>query len=252
MNLEPSNIKLLAIETSTSICSVSLSVNGKIITREENTEKIHASAITVFIDEVMKQTGINYSELDAIAVSKGPGSYTGLRIGVSTAKGLCYALNKPLIGISTLQAMASGFSERIPSPLGEGAGGDGFFSSPLGRLGGLICPLLDARRMEVYSAFYDFNNTIFRKIQADIIDENSYSDLLQNQTVYFIGNGVIKCKSLLSKYKNAFFDESFLPSSKFIIPLAIKGYSQKQFEDVAYFEPYYLKDFVTTVSKNTI
>ena len=249
MNLKLSNITLLAIETSTSVCSVSLSVNEKIITREENTEKIHASAITVFIDEVIKQAEINYSDLDAIAVSKGPGSYTGLRIGVSTAKGLCYALNKPLIGISTLQAMALGFSERFPSPLGEGAGGEVFSSSPSERLGGVICPLLDARRMEVYAAFYDFKNNIFRNIQADIIDEYSYADILRNQKVYFIGNGVAKCKPLLSKYENAFFDENFLPSSKYIIPLALKAYSQKQFEDVAYFEPYYLKDFVTTSPK---
>ena len=188
------NIKLLALETSTSVCSVSLFVNGKVFTREENTEKIHASAVTVFIDEVVKQAEINYSDLDAIAVSKGPGSYTGLRIGVSTAKGLCYALNKPLIGISTLQAMAYGFSER--------------FSSPSWRLGGVICPLLDARRMEVYSAFYDFNNNIVRNIQADIIDEFSYADILKNQKVYFIGNGVAKCKILLSKHENALFDEN--------------------------------------------
>lgn len=229
-------MKLLSIETSTSVCSVALSVNGKTTFIEEaNTEKIHASAITVFIDNVVKQSGLQYADIDAIAVSKGPGSYTGLRIGVSTAKGLCYALNKPLIGISTLQAMAKGFSELSPSPLGEGWGG------------ALICPLLDARRMEVYSAFYDFNNNLVRNIQADIIDEFSYSDYLKNQKVYFIGNGAAKCKPLLSKYENAFFDENFLPSSKYMIPLAEKAYAEQQFEDVAYFEPYYLKDFLTKI-----
>jgi tRNA threonylcarbamoyladenosine biosynthesis protein TsaB len=225
------DLKILHIETATSVCSICLSINGKLISiREENIEKIHASAITIFIDEVTKESDIEFSELNAIAVSKGPGSYTGLRIGVSTAKGLCFALNKPLIGISTLQAMAIGFSKN--------------FSLSKGDI--FICPLLDARRMEVYSAFYNHEGNIIRDIKADIIDENSYHEYLQKQKVYFIGNGVAKCKSLLSKYKNAFFDENFLPSSQYMISLAEKAYAENQFKDVAYFEPYYLKDFVTT------
>jgi tRNA threonylcarbamoyladenosine biosynthesis protein TsaB len=218
---------IVHIETATKICSVALSQDTKIIAiRESNILNSHSSLITNFVDEVFKETGKSLKELDAVSVSMGPGSYTGLRIGVSTAKGLCYSLEKPLIAVSTLKAMANGFvniGNYTPS---------------------LFCPMIDARRMEVYCGFFDnLLNTII-PVSAEIIDENSFADLLSNNSIYFFGDGAEKCKSALSNNKNIFFDGDFNTSSKYLISLAEEKFRKKEFENIAYFEPFYLKDFL--------
>ena len=218
---------ILNIETATKICSVAIGRNGELIAlKETDKEKSHSSVITLLIQEVLKKADIVLSDLVGVAVSKGPGSYTGLRIGVSTAKGLCYSLDKPLIAISTLQAMARGRVENKSN-------------IPI-----LLCPMIDARRMEVYTAFYDIDNNEVRKPGADIIDENSYADILDKNKVIFFGDGAAKCKDALSHHANAIFVDDVFPSARNMIPLSVKSFNDRQFEDVAYFEPYYLKDFI--------
>jgi tRNA threonylcarbamoyladenosine biosynthesis protein TsaB len=220
---------ILSLETATTNCSVALSNNGKTISFKEDNDKgySHAERLHVYIDTVLKEAGVTSHNLDAIAVSKGPGSYTGLRIGVSTAKGLSYALEKPLISISTLKALA--YQVKIDD--------------------GVIVSMLDARRMEVYSAVYDSNYNEIRETQAQILDKTSFiSDLNQNN-VYFIGNGVEKTKNLIN-HPNAVFIEDKLPSAKEMGALAYNKYRISNFEDVAYFEPYYLKDFVALKPKS--
>lgn len=186
----------------------------------------HAEKLNVYIEAVLKESKIEAHQLDAIAVSKGPGSYTGLRIGVSTAKGLCYALNKPLISISTLKALAH--QVKIEE--------------------GVIVPMLDARRLEVYSAIFDKQFNSVRAIEAQILDKNSFKEELNNGKVYFIGNGVEKTKTLI-KNPNAFFIESKLPSANQMSLLSYNKYKKNDTEDVAYFEPFYLKDFVGIKAK---
>ncbi|NVO02595.1 MAG: tRNA (adenosine(37)-N6)-threonylcarbamoyltransferase complex dimerization subunit type 1 TsaB [Bacteroidetes bacterium] len=218
---------IVHIETATKICSVSLSQNSEIIAfRESNIVNSHSSLITNFVDAVFKETGKTLNELDAVSVSMGPGSYTGLRIGVSTAKGLCYSLEKPLISVNTLQAMANGFIN------------NGKFENAL------FCPMIDARRMEVYCGFFDNQLKTIIPITAEIIDENSFDELLKENTIYFFGDGAEKCKSALSQQKNAFFDGDFNTSSKYLISLAEEKFRNKEFENTAYFEPFYLKDFI--------
>ena len=229
---------LLNIETATRVCSVAIGRDGELIAlKETNKEKSHSSVITLLIQEVLKKAGIVLSDLDAIAVSKGPGSYTGLRIGVSTAKGLCYSLDRPLIAVNTLQAMAiSRVENKSEIPI-------------------LYCPMIDARRMEVYTAFYDADNNEVRKPGADIIDKNSYANILDKNKVVFFGDGAAKCKDALSHHANAIFVDDarpvgrnnrigVFPSARNMIPLSEKSFNDRQFEDVAYFEPYYLKDFI--------
>jgi tRNA threonylcarbamoyladenosine biosynthesis protein TsaB len=221
---------ILNLETATTVCSVSLAKDGTLLSLKElNEDYTHAENLTVFIEDVLKQAKVKLSDIDAIAVSKGPGSYTGLRIGVSTAKGLCYALNKPLIAINTLEHLASSVIFSPSKTLSPTA----FF-----------CPMIDARRMEVYCAVYDGQGKEIRPTAAEIIDETSFSDLLLNNPVYFFGDGSAKCKEVLSKNKNAFFIDDQVPSAKDMISFSEKMYNEKQFEDVAYFEPFYLKDFV--------
>ncbi len=214
---------ILNIETATTNCSVSLSRNGKIIVLKEDYDKSysHAERLHVYIDAVLKEAKINQSDIDAIAVSKGPGSYTGLRIGVSAAKGLCFALDKPLISIPTLDALAHQVKVN----------------------NGSIVPMLDARRMEVYSAVFDSDYNQIRETQAQILDKNSFAEYLEKENVYFIGNGVEKTKTLIH-HPNAIFIEDKLPSAKEMGVLAYSKYEKKDTEDVAYFEPYYLKDFL--------
>lgn len=215
---------LLNIETTTTNCSVSLSKEGEtLVLREDNNTKFsHAESLHVFIDEVVKSAKIKLTDIDAIAVSKGPGSYTGLRIGVSAAKGLCFSLDRPLISVSTLEAL----------------------SHQVTKATGYIVPMLDARRMEVYVAVFDANHHQIRAIQAQILDENSFLDYLNKDEVYFIGNGVDKTKKIIH-HKNAVFVENKLPSAKEMGKLAFEKYKNQDFEDVAYFEPFYLKDFIT-------
>ena len=226
---------ILNIETATEICSVSIAKEGKLIALKENTEGLqHAKLLTVFIEEIFKENNISIKELNAVAVSKGPGSYTGLRIGVSAAKGIAYAGNIPLIAVSTLQAMAFGMTK------------ESSFSNNT-----WLCPMIDARRMEVYSAFFDLENKQQREISADIIDENSYLDILNERHVVFFGNGAVKCKETIQSTNAQFVDNIFC-SAKNMFDLSYQAYKNKQFEDVAYFEPFYLKDFVATVPRKNI
>lgn len=225
---------ILHIETATTVCSVALSKDGVLLSlKEQNGDYSHAENLTVFIEDVLKQVKINISEIDAIAVSKGPGSYTGLRIGVSTAKGLCYSLDKPLIAVDTLQYMAMAVLNQFNIETPEA----------------FYVPMLDARRMEVYSAIFSAGGKRIRETQAEIIDENSFHSLLKEHPVVFFGDGALKCKSVLSYTSNAMFLPDIVPSAKDMIALSEKAFSEKQFEDVAYFEPYYLKDFVAGKKK---
>ncbi len=218
-------MNILLIESSTAVCSVALSRGGEVIAlREIDEANRHAEKLTVFCDEVMKEAGLPFRELDAVAVSKGPGSYTGLRIGVSAAKGICYALGKPLIAIGTPEAMAAGMMD-------EAAPGD------------LLCPMIDARRMEVYCALYDHNGQEVKPVAPLVLDENSFAEILQEKRILFSGDGMPKAKELLSRFPNAIFTTSGNPSAKHLAKLAELRAQAKQFEDLAYFEPFYLKTF---------
>ncbi|WP_370000623.1 tRNA (adenosine(37)-N6)-threonylcarbamoyltransferase complex dimerization subunit type 1 TsaB [Winogradskyella sp.] len=220
---------VLNIETATTNCSVSLSQDGEILVLKEDNSAgySHAETLHVFIDEVFNGAKISPSDVDAVAVSKGPGSYTGLRIGVSSAKGLCFALGKPLLAISTLESLAH--QVKIEE--------------------GFIIPMLDARRSEVYSAIFNANLGLHREIKAEILTEESYLDLLKEDKVYFIGSGVEKTKRLI-EHPNAVFIDGKLPSANEMAILAEAKYKKSDIEDVAYFEPYYLKDFVAIKKKN--
>ena len=219
---------ILNIETSTTNCSVALSNNGILIGfKEDNSlEYSHAERLHVYIDEVLKAAQVSKDQLEAIAISKGPGSYTGLRIGVSAAKGLCYALSLPLISVPTLEALA----HQVDAPKG------------------MIIAMLDARRMEVYSAIYDAHCNETRATEAEVLTPESYQELLDASLVYFIGNGVAKTKEIIT-HKNAQFVEDKLPSAKQMCVLAFDKFKSNNFEDVAYFEPFYLKDFIAIPSK---
>jgi len=220
---------ILNIETATTNCSVSLSKEGEILVLKEdyNTNYSHAESLHMFIEEVIIASKIKPSQIDAIAVSKGPGSYTGLRIGVSAAKGLCYALNKPLISVATLQSLANQVTIND----------------------GIIVAMLDARRLEVYSAIFDKNHNKIRETKAQILDENSFKDYLEKGKVYFIGDGVEKTKTLI-KHPNAIYIKDKLPSAKEMSKLSYDKYKKNDIEDVAYFEPYYLKDFIGLKQKS--
>lgn len=219
---------ILQIETATTVCSVALAHQGKLIAlRERNERNVHAEVITIFIDEVMKEAGITYADLDAVAVSCGPGSYTGLRIGVSTAKGLCFASNKPLIAVETLESMAAGV-------IAAGLAGDAQ----------LLCPMIDARRMEVYTALFDLNGSNIEPTNAAIIDESSFAHQLAGQKILFFGDGAEKCREALGGSANALFLADFTNSAAHLTTIAQQKFEAKQFEDVAYFEPFYLKDFI--------
>ncbi|PKG53248.1 MULTISPECIES: tRNA (adenosine(37)-N6)-threonylcarbamoyltransferase complex dimerization subunit type 1 TsaB [Olleya] len=219
---------ILNIETSTTNCSVSLSNKGETLVLKEDYGNgySHAEKLHVYIEAVLKEANITSSQLEAIAVSKGPGSYTGLRIGVSAAKGLAYALNIPLISISTLEALAHQVSADS----------------------GCIVPMLDARRLEVYSAIFDKDYNVVRAIEAQILNESAFEKELASGKVYFVGDGVEKTKILLNS-PNAIFIENKLPSADQMSALSFNKYKKSDIEDVAYFEPYYLKDFVAIKSK---
>lgn len=224
---------ILQLETATTMCSVALSADGELLALKElNERNVHASQITLFIDEVMKKAGKDYKELDAIAVSKGPGSYTGLRIGVSTAKGLCFALDIPLISVNTLEAMASGFMQKYPNT-GSAS---------------LLCPMIDARRMEVYTAIYDAKITRIEPVSAKILDEQTFDKYLEENEVIVFGDGASKSQSLYSTHPNYRFEE-FENSAAHLSISALRKFQSGQIEDLAYFEPFYLKDFIAGVSK---
>jgi len=231
---------ILNLETATTVCSVSLAKDGVLLALKElNGDYSHAENLTVFIEDVLQQAKMNISEIDAVAVSKGPGSYTGLRIGVSTAKGLCYSLDKPLIAVDTLKYLS----------LAVSSGNFNSSRSASEELPTLFCPMLDARRMEVYCAIYNAEGIAVNGISAEIIDEHSFSDILNANQLVFFGDGSAKCKEVLSTNKNAFFIDDIVPSAKDMIGLSEYAFNKNQFEDVAYFEPFYLKDFVAGKKK---
>lgn len=213
---------ILSIETTTKNCSVALSNEGKTVTLKEVADQnfSHAERLHVFIEEILKENNITFKDLSAIAISKGPGSYTGLRIGVSSAKGLCYALNIPLISIDTLTSLAKQI--KIEE--------------------GIIIPMIDARRMEVYAAYFNPNFEMIKEVKALVIDENSFLDV--NTTIHLIGDGALKFKETLTDDKFRFYEDVVYPSANEMSYLAFEKYKKSDFENVAYFEPYYLKDFI--------
>ncbi len=223
---------ILSIETSTDVCSVAVSEDGACIYHEEDfSGPNHAERLGTYIDEALSFADSHAIPLDAVAVSCGPGSYTGLRIGVSMAKGICYAINLPLIAIPTLELLC------VPVLLGHEMEDDA-----------LICPMLDARRMEVYAAIYNRALKPVRDIQADIVNADTYREWLDSHPVYFFGNGAAKCIEAI-QHPNAHFIEGIKPMAKNMFPLAEKRIALQQYEDVAYFTPFYLKDFVAKPSK---
>jgi tRNA threonylcarbamoyladenosine biosynthesis protein TsaB len=233
---------ILHIETATDICSVAISEGDQTLALvESGQERSHATLLNTFIREAIAQSGKELQLLDAVAVSKGPGSYTGLRIGVSTAKGLAYALEKPLLSCGTLENMAYGAMAHPVIQEISGSFGEGL----------LLCPMLDARRMEVYTAFYTTDLSEVREVSADIIDDLSYSSLLASHHICFFGNGAKKCRHVITS-SNAHFVEDLHPSAGTMIQPVLRLYAQKQFEDVAYFEPFYLKDFVATIPRKKV
>jgi tRNA threonylcarbamoyladenosine biosynthesis protein TsaB len=213
---------ILNIETATKNCSVALAKNGETILSKEMAEQgfSHAEKLHLFIEEIIKEAGITFSDLSAVAVSQGPGSYTGLRIGVSAAKGLCYALEIPLISVDTLTVLANQLQIEK----------------------GIIIPMIDARRMEVYSAIFNVKKEMIREVQAEILTDSSFSDI--DDAVYFVGDSNEKAKKILSKSNFNFVDTIFYPSAQEMSAISYRKFLDNSFEDVAYFEPYYLKDFM--------
>jgi len=232
---------ILSIETSTKGCSTAIHQGTQLLALSELFhEKSSSGMLTTLIQHIVKVSGLDFEAIDAIAVAKGPGSYTGLRIGVSTAKGLCFTLDKPLLAVNTLQAMAWQVhnvaqainANEIP----------------------LLCPMLDARRMEVYCALYKADNLEqVSPTEAKIIDEQSFAEILETQKIIFFGDGAAKCEGVLGQNPNAIFlKETINPSAKSIGVLAYEAYKNSQFEDVAEFEPYYLKEFMATTPKKAL
>lgn len=227
---------ILNIETATQFCSVALSGAGELLVKEGNEKNAHSQLVTLMINDLLTKSELKPSSIDAVAVSMGPGSYTGLRIGVSVAKGLCYALDKPLLAISTLQAMAAGMKEIFHKENDQAT-----------RV--FFCPMIDARRMEVYSALYSSTNQQVREIKAEIIDESSFAGELTKGLVVFGGDGAAKCKTVLANNPNAFFLDGFHPSAQYMAALAEEKFVSRKFENVAYFEPFYLKDFIAALPR---
>lgn len=219
---------ILNIETSTKNCSVSISLNAKVLAIKEICEAnfSHAEKLTPFIKDVLAESKLTLKNLSAIAIGKGPGSFTGLRIGVSAAKGLCFGLNIPLISIPTMEILAN--------------------AKPV--YNGFIIPLLDARRQEVYTAVFNHKCEFVKETFNHVLDENSFLEFLDKDEVVFVGDGVTKTKEII-KHKNAIFIDNIYPSAREMTRLAFKKFKNKDFEDVAYFEPFYLKDFYVTPSK---
>ena len=220
---------ILHIETSTAVCSVAVSEDGQtIFVKEDLQGPSHAVSLGVFVDEALSFIDSRAIPLDAVAVSCGPGSYTGLRIGVSMAKGVCFGRDVPLIGIPTLEVLC------VPVLLYHDLPDDAW-----------LCPMIDARRMEVYTAIYDRALNVKQAISAEIIDENSFVDVLNEHPVYFFGNGAAKCREQIT-HPNAHFIEDIHPLAKRMFPLAEKAVAKEDYKDVAYFEPFYLKEFVAS------
>ena len=238
--------RLILIETSTALCSAALAEDGVITSyRESSAPKAHASLTAVFIQEMLAEKGLTIADCDAICVSMGPGSYTGLRVGVSTAKGLCFGSGKPMIAVGTLDTLvAQAFTHGQDTVCAEKAEAPTY-----------IVPMIDARRMEVYSAVFEKAavNSTYKQVTETapvIVDETSFADILEKGKVLFIGDGAGKCADVI-KHPNAHFCQCHPKASSMLAP-AMKAYKEKRFEDVAYFEPFYLKEFVATVSKKKL
>lgn len=230
---------VLCIETATNLCSVALCSREQVISVRESTEiKSHASMLTVFIDEMLKGNRIRARDLEAIAVGKGPGSYTGLRIGVSVAKGIAFAASLPIVGIETTLSMFWGMRSRIPDITGD-------IDNTL------LCPMIDARRMEVYDAVYDAHGNTFREISAEIISETSFAEIPESKKIIFFGDGSSKCREHIRR-KNVYFAEDFRISASYMQIPVFHAINKNHFEDVAYFEPFYLKDFITSLPRKNI
>lgn len=227
---------ILHIETSTKACSVALSENGSLIFHKEDIEGPNHSVVCgVFVDEALSFANSHAIPVDAVAVSEGPGSYTGLRIGVSLAKGVCYGRDLPLLSVPTLKLLC------VPVLLGKEELPED----------ALLIPMIDARRMEVYSAVYDRALQEVRPIGADIVDADTYLPYLEKHPVYFFGDGAMKCKNVI-QHTNAHFIEGIIPLAKWMFPLAERSLHLGEKQDVAYFEPFYLKDFVAIKSKSLL
>lgn len=231
---------ILNIETSTPVCSVSISDGKKVVAYRENKGvNDHAKCLSIFIDEALEEAKINFKDLAAVSVSKGPGSYTGLRIGTSTAKGICYGKGIPLLGISSLEVIAAMAIDSLGKT-------DYNLDSQT-----IICPMIDARRMEVYCCMYNSNFEIIKNTCAEIINENSFEEYVREHKIVFAGNGAEKCKSFFSGERFVFLDGVY-PSAEHMASASFDQYNKQQFLDVAYFEPDYLKEFVTTTPKSKL
>lgn len=230
---------ILCIETATGLCSVALCDGNRVIALKESAEgRSHASLLTLFIRDLLRGAGIRASDLNAVAVSKGPGSFTGLRIGVSAAKGIAYAVAIPLIGIDTAYSMFHGFQDFAAERYN--------FTSD-----DLFCPVLDARRMEVYSAIYDHEGKIIRELKAEIMNNDSFSGYAGSSRLFLFGDGAEKCKNVI-KRENIVFETDYRISASSMCKPAAEAFSEQHFEDVAYFEPFYLKDFLTSKSVKNV
>ena len=226
---------ILLLETATAVCSAVLERNGEVLAEcRSDAANAHSSQLSVFINTLSQQTGVSPKDFDAVCVSCGPGSYTGLRIGVSTAKGICYALEKPLLAVPTLESMAAQYFAEHPE------------------YKGLVCPMIDARRMECYTAIFRLDNNLFpqavKPVSADIVEQGIYDTYLESHEVTFIGDGAEKTRPLLGIHHNAHYDSDFQISARGMLRIAEVRLSGNQTEDVAYFEPFYLKDFVAKKS----
>ncbi len=225
---------ILNIETSTSVCSAAISQDGKpIVTRVNSDEQNHAKQLPIFIEELLEECRAQDLHLDAVALSQGPGSYTGLRIGTATAKGVCYGLNIPLIPIDTLQIMCQVLRANLESS------------------SAILVPMIDARRMEVYCAQYDAQGKQLTEVEAKVIDEHAFEDILAEHQVVFFGNGAVKCKAVIA-HPHALFIDHIVPLAAYMGYLAEEAYKADNFADVAYFDPFYLKEYQAVVSKNKI
>jgi tRNA threonylcarbamoyladenosine biosynthesis protein TsaB len=224
---------ILCLETATNICSVALCDNTGVVALKESAEgRSHASLLTVFISNILKETGIKADDLEAVAVSKGPGSYTGLRIGVSAAKGMAYAASIPLIGVATTLSMFHGFKTIAETRYGTSQSD-------------LFAPALDARRMEIYYCIFDSSGKEVKGISAEIINTDTFSNFASSSKIFIFGDGALKCHEVL-KGQNIIIDDDFRISASFMLKPAYEAMDKRRFEDVAYFEPFYLKDFLTT------
>jgi tRNA threonylcarbamoyladenosine biosynthesis protein TsaB len=232
--------KILCIETSTEICSVVLADGGIVTDQLEDTSGMnHSKKLTQFIDDILKQNRLKAADLSAVAVSKGPGSYTGLRIGISAAKAICYAIGKPLLAVSPLEAMAHHVVNNAPVFGIDWQTND------------WLVPMMDARRMEVYQAVFSPGLEWIKPVEAVAVEADTYTESLQQHRMFFFGNGAAKCMPVFNS-TNAHFIEGVYTSARHMAPLAEARFLQQQFEDVAYFEPFYLKEFTATIPKNNV